>query len=62
MARARVFMPWICPSFRHGKSEIDQTLEAMDGACRVYARAIESGSTKDFLVGPASKPVFRRFN
>ncbi len=57
-----VFMPWICPSYRHGASEIDQTLEAIDGACMVYAQAIERGTVDGLLAGPPAKPVFRRFN
>lgn len=57
-----VFMPWVCPSYRHGAAEIEQTLEAMDAACAVYARAIDQGSVDGLLVGPATKPVFRRYN
>ena len=57
-----VFMPWICPSFRHGSSEIDRTCEAFDAACTVYARALEAGSVDKLLVGSAAKPVFRKFN
>jgi len=62
MVRRRVFMPWVCPSFRHGPAEIDQTLEAIDTSCAVYARALDAGSVEKYLVGPAAKPVFRRFN
>lgn len=62
MIKRRVFMPWICPSFRHGSSEMSQTLEAFDGACAVYARAIEAGSVEDFLIGAPARPVFRKFN
>ena len=62
MLRAGVFMPWICPSFRHGASEIEQTLEAFDAACAVYRRALERGSVAGLLEGRAAKPVFRRFN
>lgn len=62
MARQHVFMPWICPCFRHGESEIAQTLEAFDGTCRVYAQALEAGSVERFLQGNAAKPVFRKFN
>lgn len=57
-----VFMPWICPSFSHGEPEIAQTLEAIDAACAVYARAVEAGSVDGLLVGPPVQPVFRRFN
>jgi glutamate-1-semialdehyde 2,1-aminomutase len=62
LQRRGVFMPWICPCFRHGASEIYQTLEAFDHACGVYTRALEAGSVDGFLVGPPVKPVFRKFN
>ena len=62
MARKRVFMPWICASYRHGDAEIERTLDAFDAALSVYARAIEAGSTGSFLSGPAAKPVFRKRN
>ena len=62
MADRGVFMPWVCPSFRHGSSELDRTREALDGALEVYARCIAAGSVAGVLVGPAAKPVFRRFN
>jgi glutamate-1-semialdehyde 2,1-aminomutase len=62
MIRGGVFMPWICPSFRHGDSELTQTAEAFDAACAVYRRAIEQRSVADLLVGPPAKPVFRPYN
>ena len=57
-----VFMPWICPSFRHSAREIDQTADACHRAARVYAQAIERRSTEGLLHGPAVKPVMRRYN
>lgn len=60
--RRGVFMPWVCPSFRHGQAEMDKTAAAVDAACRIYARAIEKGSVDGLLVGPAAKPVFRKLN
>ena len=57
-----VFMPWICPSFRHGDSELQQTGEACQHAARVYAKAIERRTVEGLLIGPAVKPVMRRYN
>jgi glutamate-1-semialdehyde 2,1-aminomutase len=57
-----VFMPWICPSFRHGASELDQTAEACAAAARVYAQAIERRSVETLLEGSAVRPVMRRYN
>lgn len=62
MLNCGVFVPWVCPSYRHGESDLDQTLEAFDTACDVYAKAIEHGSADEFIEGRAVKPVFRRFN
>lgn len=62
MLKRGVFMPWICPSFRHGESEIAQTLEAFDETCMVYARAIEQRSVDGLLEGRPGRPVFQRFN
>ena len=57
-----VFMPWICPSFRHGSSELDQTRDACVRAARIYAQAIERRSVEGLLEGPPVKPVMRRYN
>ena len=62
MAAEHVFIPWICPCFRHGDAEVGQTVEAFDRACKVYGQALEIGSVERFLRGPAAKPVFRKFN
>ena len=57
-----VFMPWICPSFRHDETQLDQTREACAHAARVYAQAIERRSVDGLLQGPPVKPVMRRYN
>ena len=62
MIRRGVFMPWICPSFRHGPDELERTAAAFGSAAGVYARAVEARSTDRWLEGPAVKPVFRRYN
>lgn len=58
----KVFMPWVCPSYRHSGAEVDRTLEAVDRAAAVYARAVAAGSTEGLLRGPAIRPVFRKFS
>jgi glutamate-1-semialdehyde 2,1-aminomutase len=62
MIRHGIFMPWICPSFRHRAEEIERTAAAFARAADTYARAIEAGSVEGLLEGPAARPVFRRFN
>ena len=61
MIRYGVLMPWIAPSFAHGKVELERTFDAARKALAVYAKALEQG-VEVFLEGPAIKPVFRQFN
>jgi len=56
-----VMMPWIALSYRHGPSELATTERALDQTFAVYRRALEEGVEK-YLVGPAIKPVFRKYN
>lgn len=56
-----VMMPWIAICQSHGETELQQTLEALDGALGVYAQALNGGVEK-FLQGPAIRPVFRTHN
>lgn len=57
-----VFLNWICPCYRHGESELAQTLEAAEAACVVYARALEEKTVEGLLEGPPVRPVFRTYN
>lgn len=61
MIRNGVLMPWIALSWRHGEQELRLTSEALDRALPVYRRALEEG-VEGHLVGPAIKPVFRKYN
>ena len=56
-----VMMPWIAISQAHGATELQLTLEALDGALGVYAQALDGGVER-FLQGPAIRPVFRTHN
>jgi len=56
-----VLIPYIAPSFSHGPEELERTLEAARRALPVVAQALESG-VSGLLIGPAVKPVFRRYN
>lgn len=57
-----VIAPSFIVSYSHSDADIDHTVEAVQGALEVYARALEEGSVDRYLVGPSVKPVFRRFN
>jgi glutamate-1-semialdehyde 2,1-aminomutase len=61
MLRRGVMMPWIAISQAHGQTELQMTLDAMDGALAVFAQALSQG-VDQFLVGPAIRPVFRSHN
>jgi glutamate-1-semialdehyde 2,1-aminomutase len=61
MLKAGVMMPWLAVSQAHGPDELALTLDAVDQALSVYARALD-GQIGDFLQGPAIRPVFRRNN
>lgn len=61
MVRQGVLMPWVAPSLAHGAEELRMTVEALDRAMAVYAKAL-AGGIDDLLEGPPLKPVFRRLN
>lgn len=61
MINNNVLMPWISPSFSHGKKELKITKKAIQKSLDVYKKALEEGIDK-YLIGPAVKPVFRKFN
>lgn len=57
-----VLMPYIAPSLAHGDEHVEATLHAFREALAVCGRALETGEFGQYLVGPATKPVFRRYN
>lgn len=61
MVRHGVLMPWIALSYRHRDEELALTERALHAALPVYRRGLEEGCAK-LLLGPAIKPVFRKFN
>lgn len=61
MIRNGVLMPWVAVSLAHREGELSRTLTAVEAALETYRKALE-GRVENYLVGPAVKPVFRRFN
>jgi glutamate-1-semialdehyde 2,1-aminomutase len=59
--RRGVLAPSFIVSYAHSDADIDRTVEVVDGALAVYARALEEGIEKH-LVGRPVKPVWRRYN
>lgn len=56
-----VIMPSLVVSYAHSDADIDQTVDAIDGAMGVYKRALDQGP-EAFLVGRPSEPVYRTYN
>jgi glutamate-1-semialdehyde 2,1-aminomutase len=54
-------MPWIALAYRHDDDAFALTGQALDETFSIYAKAIKEGVDK-YLVGPAIKPVFRKYN
>lgn len=59
--RRGVIMPSLVVSYSHTDSDIDRTIEAVDGALSVYRRALEEGVER-YLVGRPSQVVYRSHN
>jgi glutamate-1-semialdehyde 2,1-aminomutase len=60
IVRRGVIAPSFIVSYSHSDADIDRTIEAVDGALAVYARALEDGNVAKHLVGPPSRHVFDR--
>jgi glutamate-1-semialdehyde 2,1-aminomutase len=61
LVRRGVLAPSFVVNYSHDGAAIDATVEAVDEALEVYRRALEDGVER-YLVGPAVKPVYRRYN
>ena len=59
LIRRGVLGPSFVTSYSHSDDDIDKSIDAIDGALGVYARALSDGP-EAHLVGPASRPVFGR--
>lgn len=59
--RRGVLIPSLVISYSHTDEDIDRTVSAIDGALKIYRRALEEGIQR-FLVGPPSQLVARRYN
>lgn len=55
-----VLSPSFVVSYSHQDEDIDRTIDAIDGALAVYARAMAARSVDGLLVGPPSRPVYGR--
>jgi glutamate-1-semialdehyde 2,1-aminomutase len=57
--RRGVIMPSLIVSYSHQDADVDRTIEAVDGALEIYARALQDGVERH-LVGPPTRHVFDR--
>lgn len=60
IARGVLFQGLFYTTWSHQKSELDHFVMAFDQSCVIYKKAIETGTTSNFLVGRPAKPVFRK--
>jgi glutamate-1-semialdehyde 2,1-aminomutase len=60
MIRRGVLGPSFVVSYSHQDEDIDRTIDAIDGALAVYARAMAAGSVDGLLVGAPSRIVYGR--
>jgi glutamate-1-semialdehyde 2,1-aminomutase len=58
--RRGILMPSLVVSYSHQDEDIDRTIDAIDGALEVYARALQDGVER-YLVGAPSRTVFDRW-
>ncbi len=59
--RRGVLMPSLVVSYTHSDTDIARTVDAIDGALGIYARALDDG-VHTYLTGRPSQVVYRRFN
>jgi glutamate-1-semialdehyde 2,1-aminomutase len=60
IANGVLFQGLFYPTWSHQQQEMDALARAFGNACSVYRSAIETGTTKELLIGPPAKPVFRK--
>jgi glutamate-1-semialdehyde 2,1-aminomutase len=61
LVRRGIIATSLVVSYAHSDEDIDRTIDAWDAAMLVYRRALEDGVEK-YLLGPASKNVYRKYN
>ena len=53
--------PSFVVSYSHAPADVDRTIDAVEAALQVYARALSDG-VGQFLVGRPVKPVYRTYS
>lgn len=57
-----ILIPYIAPSFSHDEEAVRQTVAAAAESFAMCRQALDAGTFDGWLVGAATKPVFREFN
>ncbi len=60
ISRGVLFQSLFFITWSHQEPELQRIEKAFDESCSTYQKAINSGTTDGFLIGPSVKPVFRR--
>lgn len=61
IGRGVLFQGAFVPCYAHTADDVTRIAQAFEAACSVYREALTHGLEK-FLVGPAVRPVFRKYN
>jgi glutamate-1-semialdehyde 2,1-aminomutase len=57
-----VLIPYIAPSFSHTDEDVDRTVAAAAESLAAVRDVLDGQPLADRLVGPAARPVFRKYN
>ncbi len=57
-----LFQGYFAISYAHGEKEIKKTITSIHNVLKIYKEAYSSKNYRKYLVGPAVKPVFRKWN
>lgn len=60
--RGILFQGYFAISYSHKDREINKTLGVFDDAMLIYKKVLKSGDFEKYLLGPAVRPVFRKYN
>ena len=61
IGRGALYQGFFLPCYAHTDADVDVVVRAFDATAAVYREALDHGVDK-FLIGPAIRPVFRKYN
>ena len=57
-----LIMPYVVPGYSHTPEIIRKAVEIVEQSLIPFKKAVDAGDFAPFVIGPAIKPVFRKFN